>query len=870
MTRSGPSVHRARAPRGSRSAVVALLALATCLLSGVAGVAGWTASEPGLAEVTSSQPEHLLISEVMTGGASASDEFVELYNPTGGALSLDGLELVYVTASGATITRKASWDAGAAQVAPGAHLLIANEAGVYGGQADAVYASGLAATGGSVALRETGAVAAIDAVGWGTAASGWLEGTPAPAPAAGHSLERLPGGAMGSGQDTDQNVNDFVERTDPDPQSSGAPPVPAATPTPNSSPTSLPSPTPTAPPSMTAAPTPMPTGTPPPMPTQNPTPTPTDTPTPMPTQNPTPTPSPSGAPSATPDPVASIADARALPDGSRVTVEGVALTGGAFTDGGGYLADGSGGIAVLVADGTFPRGVLLRVSGELDDRYHQRTVRAVAADVLVVAEAADPEAADVACGEIGEELEGRLVHVAGVITSAPSQLSNGVAFDLDDGSGAARLVVYDTTGIDTSPLARGTALELTGVVGQRDASGTGTEGYRLQPRDAGDILALMAPTPMPSASASPAATPTPGASTDPAAGVIPIAEARLAAGNARVRVRGVVTLPSATLHDGTAVIQDESGAIAVRLGDEAGELAFGELVVLDGVRSTKSGMETIRASGAPQRLGHAGQPVPAATSTGAVGEGLEAMLVRVAGSVTAAPRRTSSQNVYFDLDDGSGALRVFVTPATGIDTSGIASGSWIEVIGVVGQETSGQQPLRGYRIWMRSVDDLVIFGGNEPAAEGPLAPNGVEAELATGTGATADATTRVLPVLPPPRLVAPARVANPRSSRTPGPRDLTAADAGRSTDGGSMPLQAALLAVVLAGAAGSLAAHRPGLGARLREATAHMASLLGGPREESEPPSPASPVEATVAGLVPLRVVGEDPADGIAPLRERT
>jgi len=94
MTRSGPSVHRARAPRGSRSAVVALLALATCLLSGVAGVAGWTASEPGLAEVTSSQPEHLLISEVMTGGASASDEFVELYNPTGGALSLDGLELV--------------------------------------------------------------------------------------------------------------------------------------------------------------------------------------------------------------------------------------------------------------------------------------------------------------------------------------------------------------------------------------------------------------------------------------------------------------------------------------------------------------------------------------------------------------------------------------------------------------------------------------------------------------------------------------------------------------------------------------------------------------------------------------------------------
>ena len=51
---------------------------------------------------------HLVISEVMTGGASASDEFVELYNPSAEALPLEGLEVVYVTASGATLAASIS------------------------------------------------------------------------------------------------------------------------------------------------------------------------------------------------------------------------------------------------------------------------------------------------------------------------------------------------------------------------------------------------------------------------------------------------------------------------------------------------------------------------------------------------------------------------------------------------------------------------------------------------------------------------------------------------------------------------------------------------------------------------------------------
>ena len=37
------------------------------------------------------------------------------------------------------------------------------------------------------------------------------------------------------------------------------------------------------------------------------------------------------------------------------------------------------GVAVLVSDGTFPRGALIRVAGTIDNRFQQRTVRTTAA-----------------------------------------------------------------------------------------------------------------------------------------------------------------------------------------------------------------------------------------------------------------------------------------------------------------------------------------------------------------------------------------------------------------------------------------------------------------------------------------------------------
>lgn len=652
--------------------------------------------------VSADAPDHLVVSEIVTGGATASDEMIELYNPTAGPLPLEGLEVIYASASGLTVTRRAAWELGAPEVPAGGHVLVAHQDGIFAPIADATYAAGMAATGGSVAIRIQGAASPIDAIGWGTASGAWFEGLPASAPAAGGSLERLPGGSAGSTQDTDDNATDFVERPAPEPQNLGSPPTPdpgASEPTP----------------------TPMPT------PTPLVTPEPTEAPTPTPAATATPTPLATVAPAIT-----SIATARALPDGTTVTIEGVALTDAAFHDGGGFVADASAGIAVLVDGGTFARGVVLRLTGEVGDRFSQRTLRVAAADVTVLGAGSDSAPITVTTGAIGESVEGSLARVAGTIAGSGSTLTTGLAFDLDDGSGVVRLVVGTSTGIDAAAWGAGTQVDIVGVIGQRDSTGSGASGYRLMPRDASDLKSLTPPaTNAPSATAAASASAAPSATASPAAAAVSIADARAAAKNTKLTVSGVVTLGSGIVDDQTAVLADATGAIVLRLGSDAGPLVTGEQVEVDGTRSTLSGMETLRVTQPPRRLGTTSLPEAVSLRTGDAGESHEAQLVEVRGAVVANARRASSGSVSFDLDDGSGPLRIVVAGSLAADASALPAGAWVEVTGVLGQQTTGSKPAEGYRVWPATLADVRVVaapaddsgnggsGGNGNGGSGP-------------------------------------------------------------------------------------------------------------------------------------------------------
>ena len=194
---------------------------------------------------------------------------------------------------------------------------------------------------------------------------------------------------------------------------------------------------------------------------------------------------------------------------------------GSLEDGrGGFVQDATGGIALLLpADPAEPivAGALVRASGTVDDRYAQRTIR-LDGPPAIVGSAALPEAIAVGTGAASEALEGRLVAVEGAVVETPTSLSTGVSVLIDDGSGPMRVILAFPGA--SSPV-RGDTIRVTGPLGQRDTTGTGTGGYRVLVTDPAAIALGPTPTPTPDADADsgadahrPRPTPTPDAVAD--------------------------------------------------------------------------------------------------------------------------------------------------------------------------------------------------------------------------------------------------------------------------------------------------------------------------------------------------------------------
>ena len=519
-----------------------VFAASASLLTALAALSA-TAS-PGLAVTPSPWPASpgLVLAEVVTGGVSASDEYIEIYNAGSLAADAGGLQVLYVSASGATVTCKLAFPA-PFPVGVGQHALVANAAGAYAPLADATYTGGLAADGGSVVLETPGGIV-VDAVSWGSATNAYAEGSPAPAPPARSSIERLPGGSAGNGQDTNANRTDWAIQSSPIPQPLSAPPVPApsasptarATETPAQTAANTPSPTdgpiasptdgpvasPTNGASSTASPTDgpsqIPVATVPPTivatttPTATPLPTETAGATEAPTWLPTIAPSPTDAATPptqnTPTPIptesapTSIAQARASADGATVSVEGVvtASLGSLESGRGGFVQDSTGGVAVYlsaVPSQSVAAGTLVRVTGTVGDRYGQRTVRVDVTAVEFLGTAPVPEPPIRATGAVGESDEGAIVAAMGTVTASPDQLADGMGLWLDDGSGPVRVVATPTSLGVIVPV-KGMQLQVAGPVGQHSSGSS--PGYRLEATEPGQVVVIVTPGPSPSPS----------------------------------------------------------------------------------------------------------------------------------------------------------------------------------------------------------------------------------------------------------------------------------------------------------------------------------------------------------------------------------
>lgn len=758
-------------------------------------------------------PSTLLVSEVQTGGASASDEFAEITNVGSSAVDLAGLEIVYVTSTGSTVTRKASWST-PLLLEPGRHLFVANTLGVYAGLADATYSGGFAATGGAIVLRAIGGTP-VDAVGWGDATNAFVEEATAAAPVAGASIERKPGGLAGNTTDSNSNATDWFGQATPNPQNVAAPPVPAPmaspTPAPTAVPTVLPTPTtapsgppspiptdtpeptevaptatpvpsptgePTATPELTPEPTATPTGTPaptdPPMPTDTPTPTDTPDPTTTPAPTPGPTETPSPTPTAAPIPIVSIAAARAQADTTTARVTGVLTTDLGALEAGrkGFVQDETGGIAIYldaaVTDG-LQAGTLVDVIGTLDDRFAERTLRTSASDIVPLGTAALPDAAARQTGTIDETVEGICVGLAGVTVGAPSELADGLGVTVDDGSGAVR-VIAGPDALEGRAVPSGSSVEVIGVVGQRDSSGTGVAGYRIHATEPGDFLIVEPPAPTPAPSLAPTATPaptrtptptptrtpsptatpaptqTPGPSVPP---TISILEARAASLGAVVAVAGVVTAEGGRLGSPPLVaIADGTGGIVVRVPDGVATPARGATVLVRGALADPYGQVELRpATSGFKVTGRGSLPAPLQLVAADLGEANEGRLVEITGTVASNPRKGTSGDFVTDLTDAASVgFRVVTDGSSGVTASDLGKGTTYRLTGIVGQRASRKGALDGYRLFVRDAQDIAAVGGAaSPGASASAAPPAVipistVLAFADGTAAIIEAT----------------------------------------------------------------------------------------------------------------------------------
>jgi DNA/RNA endonuclease YhcR with UshA esterase domain len=191
--------------------------------------------------------------------------------------------------------------------------------------------------------------------------------------------------------------------------------------------------------------------------------------------------------------VISIAEARNLPAGTVVTVEGsVTVPSGTFTsstfDQGFAIQDETAGIYVSTSeDPSLNFHHRVRVTGEVgDDGFGLTVIRpASLADVEKLPGASAVEPTPLATGDVSEATEGLLVEITGTL-SRPivNDLPYGYQVFVNDGSGETQIFVAASTGINpfTIPfLVQGDAITAVGYSGQFQTQ------YEVLPRHRGDI-----------------------------------------------------------------------------------------------------------------------------------------------------------------------------------------------------------------------------------------------------------------------------------------------------------------------------------------------------------------------------------------------
>lgn len=186
--------------------------------------------------------------------------------------------------------------------------------------------------------------------------------------------------------------------------------------------------------------------------------------------------------------LATVATARGLPDETRVTIEGqVTVLPNVLDERQIYIQDATGGILVYLRSAQWPalsEGQWLRVNGRLDTFHSEREVRLTRIDdIKTLGPGTSPLPASIRSGEVAEANEGRLVQL---VAPATGFWGDSTLY-FDDGSGEARVTIYESTGMRRPYVNLGELWTVVGVVSQWDDDPPYDDGYRILPRRPADL-----------------------------------------------------------------------------------------------------------------------------------------------------------------------------------------------------------------------------------------------------------------------------------------------------------------------------------------------------------------------------------------------
>jgi hypothetical protein len=189
-----------------------------------------------------------------------------------------------------------------------------------------------------------------------------------------------------------------------------------------------------------------------------------------------------------------LSDVRDLPAGSLVQVRGrIIAPPDLLAARSAYIGDEQAGLLLYLShkNAAFPALILgdrVLAFGRLKDFHGERElVIARPEDILREGPGRPPAAIALATGALNDLAEGRLIRLTGRVTGF-----GGPSFTLDDGSGPARVLVREATGLRRPWLKKGQQMSVIGIAGQYARAAPWQGGHRLMPRFASDLAGRVA------------------------------------------------------------------------------------------------------------------------------------------------------------------------------------------------------------------------------------------------------------------------------------------------------------------------------------------------------------------------------------------